>query len=86
MESPYINSENKYFYLHGIPFLPLNKRGKAVNCRIGNSRQLVFIPAFYFTRDLTLNKGLSLEWFYWKTQTQNKIKKYLDEVNNDRNN
>lgn len=77
MSSPYDNP--KYFYLHGIPFLPLAKRGKAVNCRIGLSRQLVFLPEIYFNEDLTLKDGADLEWFYKKRQTQCKIKCYKKE-------
>lgn len=80
MKSPY---ETKYyFYLHGIPFLPLAIRGNAVNCRIGLSKQLVFIPKKYFdvtVDDITLKEGMDLEWFYNKRDTQNKIKCYLKE-------
>lgn len=77
MESPY--KTLNYFYIHGVPFLPLNKRGNAVNCRIGQSKQLVFIPAKYFNKDLTLKKNMSLEWFYNKSDTRIKIYKYLTE-------
>lgn len=81
MESPYINTKDKYFYLHGIPFLPLNIRGNAVNCRIGLSRQLVFIPAIYFDKKtLKRNLNMSLEWFYNKPSTQRKIELYKQEV------
>lgn len=80
MKSPY---ETKYyFYLHGIPFLPLAIRGNAVNCRIGLSKQLVFIPKKYFDvtiDDITLKEGMNLEWFYNKKDTQNKIECYLKE-------
>lgn len=77
MESPY--KTLNYFYIHGVPFLPLSKRGNAVNCRIGLSKQLVFIPAKYFNEDLTLKKNMSLEWFYNKRDTRIKIYKYLSE-------
>ena len=80
MKSPY--EKLNYFYLHGIPFLPLAVRGNAVNCRIGLSRQLVFIPKKYFDvtiDDITLKEGIDLEWFYNKRDTQNKIKCYLKE-------
>ena len=80
MKSPY--EKLNYFYLHDIPFLPLSKRGNAVNCRIGMSKQLVFIPSKYFDitiDDITLKEGMDLEWFYNKIDTQNKIKHYLKE-------
>ena len=80
MKSPY--EKLNYFYLHDIPFLPLAIRGNAVNCRIGLSRQLVFIPKKYFDvtiDDITLKEGMDLEWFYNKIDTQNKIKCYLKE-------
>ena len=84
MESPYKNVENKYFYLHGIPFLPLAVRGNAVNCRIGLSKQLVFIPLIYFNvhtkKGIWLKDNVNLEWFYNKWDTQNKIKHYLKET------
>lgn len=84
MESPYENAEDKYFYLHGIPFLPLNIRGNAVNCRIGLSRQLVFIPVIYFDRKtLKRKENMSLEWFYYRPNTQRKIELYKKEVNNE---
>lgn len=83
MESPYTNIENKYFYLHDIPFLPLAVRGNAVNCRIGLSKQLVFIPVKYFnyhaSKGISLKDNVNLEWFYNKIDTQRKIKYYLIE-------
>lgn len=84
MKSPY--ETLNYFYLHGIPFLPLAKRGNAVNCRIGLSNQLVFIPVIYFnitTDKIALKDNVNLEWFYNKRDTQNKIKCYLKESNRD---
>lgn len=81
MKSPY--EKLNYFYLHNIPFLPLAVRGNAVNCRIGLSRQLVFIPRKYFnvtTDDITLKEGMDLEWFFHKKDTQSKIKHFLEEV------
>lgn len=82
MKSPY---ETKYyFYLHGIPFLPLAIRGNAVNCRIGLSKQLVFIPVQYFNchteKGIWLKDNVDLEWFYNKRDTQIKIKHYLEEM------
>jgi len=79
MRSPY--ETKNYFYLHDIPFLPLAKRGNAVNCRIGNSKQKVFIPAKYFdfsNNEIKLLSNVNLEWFYKKRNTQNNIKKYLE--------
>lgn len=80
MKSPY--ETLNWFYLHNIPFLPLAKRGNAVNCRIGNSKQKVFIPTKYFditTDEIKLKENVNLEWFYKKKNTQNNIKKYLEE-------
>lgn len=80
MKSPYEIED--YFYINDIPFLPLGKRGNAVNCRIGLSKQLVFIPAKYF--NITLGKielkdNVDLSWFYNKKDTQNKIRYYREE-------
>ncbi len=81
MKSPYKNEY--WFYLHDIPFLPLSIKGNAINCRIGLSSQLVFIPSRYFNVDIEkgiwLKDNVNLEWFYNKKDTQNKIKKYLEE-------
>lgn len=79
MKSPY--EIKNYFYLHDIPFLPLAKRGNAVNCRIGNGKQKVFIPAKYFditNEEIKLKSNVDLEWFYNKRHTQCNIKKYLE--------
>ncbi len=79
MKSPY--ETLKYFYLHDIPFLPLAIRGSAVNCRIGLSKQKVFIPAKYFdvtNEGIKLKENVNLEWFYKKKNTQNNIRKYLE--------
>lgn len=78
MKSPY--ETLNWFYLHNIPFLPLAKRGDAVNCRIGNSKQKVFIPTKYFditTDEIKLKPNVNLEWFYQKKNIQNNIKNYL---------
>lgn len=77
-KSPY--QKLNYFYIDEIPFLPLTKRGNAVNCRIGLSRQLVFLPFSYFNDDLTLKENVDLSWFMKKRDTQNKIKYYLEEL------
>ena len=82
MKSPY--ETLNWFYLHDIPFLPLAVRGRAVNCRVGGiiSKQKVFIPVQYFDVDengIKLKPNVDLEWFYRKKNTQNNIKKYLEE-------
>lgn len=80
MNSPY--KTLNYFYINDIPFLPLTKRGNAVNCRIGLSKQLVFIPAKYFnitSEKIELKDSVDLQWFYDKEDTQNKIRYYLEE-------
>lgn len=83
MVSPY--EKLNFFYINGVPFLPLAKRGKAVNCRIGLSRQLVFIPAKYFdiTEDnISLKPKADLSWFINKPDTKRKIQLYKeDKVN-----
>lgn len=81
MDSPY--KTLNYFYLNGVPFLPLAKRGNAINCRIGLSKQLVFIPAKYFDicKDkIDLKKNANLSWFLYKPDTQRKIQLYKEEM------
>lgn len=81
MKSPY--EKLNYFYINDIPFLPLSKRGNAVNCRIGTSKQLVFIPTKYFnitSEVITPKDNIDLSWFINKIDTQRKIKKYKEEV------
>lgn len=82
MKSPY--ETLNWFYLHNIPFLPLNLRGRAVNCRIGYSKQKVFIPAKYFDitkKEIKLKDNVDLEWFWNKKNTQNNVNKFLEETN-----
>ena len=82
MKSPY--ETLNYFYIHNIPFLPLNKRGNAVNCRIGLSKQKVFIPSKYFditNEEIKLKNNVNLEWFWRKKNTQNNVNKFLEETN-----
>lgn len=80
MKSPY--EKLNWFYLHNIPFLPLAKRGNAVNCRIGLSKQKVFIPLKYFNitnEEIKLKDNVNLEWFWNKKNTQDNVKRYLEE-------
>lgn len=80
MKSPY--KTLNYFYLHNIPFLPLAKRGNAINCRIGNGKQKLFIPIKYFDiskEEIKLKQNVDLEWFWNKKNTQNNVKKYLED-------
>lgn len=82
MKSPY--ETLNYFYIHNIPFLPLAKRGNAVNCRIGLSKQKVFIPLKYFNvtnEEIKLKDNVNLEWFWNKKNTQNNVNKFLEETN-----
>lgn len=85
MKSPY--KTLNWFYLHDIPFLPLAIRGNAVNCRIGSimSKQKVFIPKQYFNIDkekgIMLKENVNLEWFWRKKNTQNNVKRFLEENN-----
>lgn len=68
-----------FFYICGIPFKFLSFRGNAANCRIGNSRQLVFIPKKYFESDGSLKENQDLIWFINKSSTMHKIKLAADE-------
>lgn len=81
MKSPY--ETKNYFYLHGIPFLPLQTHGGAVFCRIGHGKQKVFIPRAYFDVDkeegIKLKENVDLEWFWNKKRTQCNIRNYLAE-------
>jgi len=80
MKSPY--KTLNWFYIHNIPFLPLAKRGNAVNCRIGLSKQKVFIPLKYFditNEEIKLKDNVNLEWFWNKKNTQDNVKRYLEE-------
>lgn len=81
MRSPY--ETKNYFYLHNIPFLPLAVRGNAVNCRLGNGKQKVFIPLCYFDvqedKGIRLKQNVDLEWFWKKKNMQNNVNKYLEE-------
>ena len=84
MKSPY--ETLNWFYLHNIPFLPLAKRGDAINCRVGSimSKQKVFIPAKYFEitkEEIKLKDNVDLEWFWKKKNTQCNIKKWIEENN-----
>lgn len=82
MKSPY--ETLNYFYIHNIPFLPLAKRGNAVNCRIGLSKQKVFIPLKYFditNEEIKLKENADLEWFWNKKNTQDNVNKFLEETN-----
>lgn len=79
MNSPY--KTLNFFYLNDIPFLPLSKRGNAINCRIGLSKQLIFIPKRYFNDDLTLKDNIDLRWFLNKKDIKHKIELYKEETN-----
>lgn len=70
---------NNHFYIDDIPFKVLNRRGKAINCRIGDSKQLVFIPSCYFNKDFTLKENADLSWFMNKKDTRRKIELYKQE-------
>ena len=81
MVSPY--EKLNYFYINEIPFLPLAKRGQAVNCRIGLSKQLVFIPVKYIDidkDDIKLKNNVNLAWWFWKKDTQKKVQLYKQEM------
>ena len=67
---------NNYIYIHDIPFKFLTFRGNAVNLRIGESKQLVFIPKKYFNKDGTLKENVNLDWWFYKPINQHKIELY----------
>lgn len=75
----YNDELNPISYVNSIPFRFLNYRGNAGNFRIGNSRQLVFIPKRYINEDKTL-KINELSWFMNKPVIKHKIELYLEEV------
>ena len=79
--------KDKYFYICGIPFKFLTFRGRAANCRIGDSRQLVFIPRKYFNNDGTLKcESKDLVWFINKESTMHKIRlAHKEDTNPDMN-
>lgn len=72
-------SERDFFYICGIPFKFLSFRGNSANCRVGNSKQLVFIPKKYFTNDGMLKEGSDLIWFINKPDTFHKIRLAAEE-------
>lgn len=74
----YNDELNPISYVNSIPFRFLNYRGNAGNFRIGNSRQLVFIPKKYINENKTL-KINELSWFIHKPVIKHKIELYLEE-------
>ena len=72
--------ETKYIYIHNIPFKFLTFRGNAANLRIGESRQLVFIPRKYFNKDGTLKENVDLDWWFYKPTNQHKIDLFKEEI------
>ncbi len=71
---------NNYIYIHNIPFKFLSFRGNATNLRIGESKQLVFIPKKYFNKNGTLKENVNLDWWFYKPVNQHKIELYKKEV------
>ena len=67
-------------YIHNIPFKFLSFRGNAANLRIGESKQLVFIPKKYFNKDGTLKEKVNLDWWFYKPVNQHKIELYKKDV------
>lgn len=73
-------SDREWIYINNIPYKFLNFRGNAANLRIGNSRQLVFIPRSYFTEDGYLKDNMDLSWWYNKPANLHKVQLYLKEM------
>ena len=67
-------SERDFFHICGVPFKFLTFRGNSANCRIGNSRQVVFIPKKYFIKEGTLIEGADLIWVINKPEIVRKIR------------
>ena len=67
-------------YIHDIPFKFLSFRGNAANLRIGESKQLVFIPKKYFNKNGTLKENVNLDWWFYKPINQHKIELYKKEM------
>lgn len=82
----YNDKLNPVSYINNIPFRFLSFRGRAANFKIGNSRQLVFIPKDYINKDGTIKDNVNLDWWYYKPVNQHKIKLYKDEVQNENRN
>lgn len=75
----YNNELNPISYIHSIPFRFLSFRGHSANFRIGNSKQLVFIPSNYVNKNGTIKDNVSLDWWFYKHTNQHKIKLYKEE-------
>ena len=71
---------NKISYIKNIPFVFLKFRGNAANFRIGNSRQLVFIPRKFVNTNGLIKTDVNLDWWFYKPINQHKIKLYKKEV------
>ena len=71
---------SEYIYINDIPFKFLSFRGNSANLRIGESKQLVFIPKKYFNNNGTLKENVDLEWWFNKKTNQHKIKLYKLEL------
>ena len=79
----------EYFYLCGIPFKFMSFSGDKACCRIGESRQCVYLSKKYFTNEgLLACDSKELTWFINKQDIFQKIlraaeeeKEYIDRKN-----
>lgn len=83
MKHTYNDNLNPISYIHGIPFRFLSFRGNAANFRIGDSKQLVFIPRKYVNKDGTIKSDVNLDWWFYKSVNQHKIELYKEEMRNE---
>ena len=65
-------------FVNGIPFIYLTPRGNAINLRIGQSKQLEFIPKQYVDENGFLCDNIS--WWFNKPKLQHKIELYKQEM------
>lgn len=79
MKRIYNDDLNPVSFIYGIPFRFLKFRGNAANFRIGDSRQLVFIPSNFVNKNGTIKDNVNLDWWFYKQTNQHKIKLYKEE-------
>ena len=80
MKHTYNDGLNPVSYIHGIPFRFLSFRCNAANFRIGDSKQLVFIPKSYIDNNGKIKENANLDWWFYKPVNQHKIELYKEEI------
>ena len=74
------NKEKPVTYINDVPFVFLTHRGRAVNLRIGSSKQLCFIPTQYVNESGFIQGDIS--WWFNEKTLQHKIDLYKEEISN----